>query len=1182
MEINRLSYNLRVLCKNFAFSNKKSEYKVESTNFGKTKFLYYMKTRITLLAAIFFATVFTLSFYQCQSTKKAPIYPEEYLEVTPERAVELAEQIRQEVAVSLVDDLELSLWASDSLVTDPIAISIDDKGGIYYTRGRRLENTEFDIRGYREWMTASISFQSVEDRRNFLRETLAPSKSEENKKRVKDNNGDGSHDWRDLLVEKESVWYVTDESDDGFADKAQMYIEDFHTEVSDLANGVLYHDDEVYIACAPDLWRCKDEDGDGIADSKTSISHGYQVHIGFGAHGMSGITVGPDGRIWWGIGDIGMNVVDKDGKRWKYPNQGVIVRCEPDGSDFEVFAAGLRNTHEFVFDQYGNLITEDNDGDHQGERERLVYVTYGSDGGWRINWQFGKYTDPKNNSYKVWMDEKLHVPRWDGQAAYITPPIINYVNGPTGMAYNPGTALDERWKDYFFIAEFRGSPANSPIHAFKLRSDGASFALDTTVEVVKGVLPTGIRFGPDGAMYFGDWIDGWGAKYAGRIWKVDSPSGKGSPIRKEVQALMASDFSAKKLDELKTLLAHVDMRIRQKSQFELAKRGVEGLEVLKEVAQAGNDQLARIHALWGIGQFARKDMSYAENFLQYLNDTDAEIQAQAAKLIGDVRYGEASEQLIALLQHPSLRVQFFAAEALGRTAEKSAFQAVLDMLIANDDKDAWLRHAGVLALSKMDNAQGLAALSTHQSRAARIAAVVALRRMKDSAITEFLNDKDEYIVTEAARAIHDDFSIPDAMPALANLLLETSFGNEALVRRAINANLRLGTESHLQNVLTYAQRRDAPEILRAEAVATLSTWAEPSPHDRVDGRIRQFEARDRTTTAKIVAPAMASLLKDKSASVQAEAAKGANYLQVKSAVPALLDLIKSSKDVEVRKQSLLALSGLKAAQLGDALQMALNDKDASVRAQALEILPTSDLDTEKTKGLFITMLNNGSMQEKQAVFTALGTTGGAVASDLLKAQFTALETGKVEPEIQLDIIEAIEMHSDTALHQRLAAYQAAKPKDDEIALYREALYGGNPDNGRSIFYWNEAAQCGRCHRIWEWGGDAGPGLADVANRLTKEQLLLSMVNPSAEYAKGYEVVTLEMQDEEIYAGVVEEENEEEIRIKIGKNESRTFKKTDIIEQTSVPSAMFTMTDKLSKKEIRDVLAFLGTLHGEES
>ena len=148
---------------------------------------------------------------------------------------------------------------------------------------------------------------------------------------------------------------------------------------------------------------------------------------------MSGVKIGPDGRIWWSIGDIGMNVIDKKNKRWKYPNQGVIVRSEIDGTGIEVYSAGLRNTHEFDFDKFGNLIAIDNDADHDGERERLVHLINGSDGGWRINWQFGKYNDPKNNSYKVWIDEKMHIPYWEGQAAYFLPPIINYINGPTGL-----------------------------------------------------------------------------------------------------------------------------------------------------------------------------------------------------------------------------------------------------------------------------------------------------------------------------------------------------------------------------------------------------------------------------------------------------------------------------------------------------------------------------------------------------------------------------------------------------------------------------------------------------------------------------------------------------------------------------------------------------------------------------
>ena len=149
------------------------------------------------------------------------------------------------------------------------------------------------------------------------------------------------------------------------------------------------------MAIAPDLWRFSDPNTEGVYQKKTSIATGYAVHIGFSGHGMSGVTEGPDGRIYWNIGDIGASVTTTDGRKVENPNSGFIARANPDGSDFEVFATGLRNTHEFAFDEYGNLISSDNDGDHPGESERLVYVVEGADAGWRSNWQYGKYTDPK-------------------------------------------------------------------------------------------------------------------------------------------------------------------------------------------------------------------------------------------------------------------------------------------------------------------------------------------------------------------------------------------------------------------------------------------------------------------------------------------------------------------------------------------------------------------------------------------------------------------------------------------------------------------------------------------------------------------------------------------------------------------------------------------------------------------
>lgn len=432
-------------------------------------------------------TILSVLLASCDSKPKKPKETPLVIREDSLTEVSRAREIREAITPKIADGLELSLWASDSLAPDPIAMQIDKKGRVYLTRTNRQKNSEFDIRGYRDWMTASISWETPEDRRKFLHETFAPEKSEENEW-LKDLNGDGSHDWKDLAVEKDEVWMLEDSNNNGVADKATRILEDFHDEITDVAGALLVRDEDVFVGIGPDMWRLTDTNDDLVLDEKTSIANGFAVHIGFSGHGMSGAVEGPDGKIYWGIGDIGANITTVDGEKHEYPNQGVIVRSNPDGRNFEIFARGLRNTHEFVFDAYGNIISADNDGDHAGESERLVHIVEGSDAGWRANWQYGKYTDDKNNGYSVWMDEKLFVPRWEGQAAHIIPPIQNFHNGPTGMLYNPGTALGKNWQDKFFLVEFVGNPDRSHIWAFDLQPKGASFELKSDESILSGVL----------------------------------------------------------------------------------------------------------------------------------------------------------------------------------------------------------------------------------------------------------------------------------------------------------------------------------------------------------------------------------------------------------------------------------------------------------------------------------------------------------------------------------------------------------------------------------------------------------------------------------------------------------------------------------------------------------------------
>lgn len=1088
----------------------------------------------------------------------------------------LTSTIESMVKPELAENLTLKLWGVDSLVISPIAIDIDDHGRLFYTTTNRQKNSEFDIRGHRDWEIESIALQTIEDKRAFLRRTLSPENSKQNEW-LKDLNGDSSHDWRDMTVEKENVYRMEDKNGDGIADFSQLIVDDFNDEVTDVAGGVLSEGDDLFVAVGPDLWRMKDKNGDGIADEKTSISHGYGIHIGFGGHGMSGIEMGPDGKIYWQIGDIGFNGKGPDGQKWEYPNSGVIARSNADGSDFEIYAAGLRNTHEFVFDEYGNLISEDNDGDHPGEKERLVYITNGSDAGWRSNWQYGKYRDPRNNTYKVWMDEKMYLPRFEGQAAYITPCISNFESGPAGMVYNPGTALGPEYNNTFFVAEFVGNPSNSGIHGFKLKQKGATFELAEHKQVMSGVLATGLDFGPDGALYIADWIDGWDTHDYGRIWKLDHKDAAANAVRKEVKTLLAANFADRNENDLGAMLKNADMRVRLKAQFELAKRGAKGAAIFQNSLKQTSHQLSRVHAIWGLAQLGRKNQKDASVLVQYLKDNDAEIRAQVAKWLGDIRYKDAGSALIPLLKDTNSRARFFAAEALGRIQFEPAINELISFLRTNNDQDAYLRHAGSLALSRIGKAEPLLALATDSSRALRIAAVVALRRMANPGITRFLNDKDEFVVTETARAINDDLSIKDALPGLANLLTTTSFTNEALIRRSINANLRVGTDQAMQNLLDYSSKETAPAKMRAEAIDALSVWSNPSVLDRVDGRYRGAIQRDAGLVKNKSAATLVKLLDNKDSAVRITAVKAISKLDMKDASARLHALLKSDREPDVRVEALRSLVTLNDPKAADAISVAIADKEKRVRVAGLNLLQKMNISKELMVKLLNDVINTKTMEEKQAAILTLGKLPVENSKKVFDDLLMKMEGGKLPADVYLELGEAIDSTGSQELATKYKSIGSKLSADDVTAAYAGSLLGGDADRGRQIFFRNQNAQCIKCHAYDDRGGNAGPRLNGVAGRITRSQLLEALISPSARLAPGFGVVTVTLKDGKKHSGTLVAETNNSITIRLGDRQNETVAKNQIATRENAPSSMPDMKPILSKKEIRDVVAFLAGL-----
>lgn len=1082
---------------------------------------------------------------------------------------------RESITPVVADGLELSLWATDSLAPDPIAMDIDDLGRVYITRSNRNKNSEFDIRGHRDWMTESIALQTVEERRAFLHKTFAPELSQENSW-LKDLNNDSIHDWHDLAVEKDEVWMLEDEDGDGIADVSTQILNDFNDEVNDVAGALLVRNEDVFLGIGPDMYRLKDSNNDLVLDDKESIATGFAVHIGFGGHGMSGAIEGPDGKIYWGIGDIGANITTVDGVNHKYPNQGVIVRSNPDGSDFEVFARGLRNTHEFVFDAYGNIISSDNDGDHKGESERLVHIVEGSDAGWRSNWQYGKYTDPMNNGYNVWMDEKLYIPRWEGQAAYIIPPITNFHNGPTGMTYNPGTALGEKWLDRFFLVEFVGDPSRSHIWSFDLKPKGASFELNTDLDMLSGVLPTGLEFGPDGALYLADWVNGWGSKNYGRVWKldVDSENNDLEEERNATEKLMVHDYEDDSRDDLIALLSYPDMRIRKKAQFELAKRTFWGYRAFKKAITEEENQFARIHAIWGIGQIASDNNDKAEPLVPLLDDADDEIIAQTLKVLGDVRYKDAASKYVTLLDHENARVKFFAAQALGRIGYSEAVGPLLEMIAENKSEDLYLRHAGVLALSRIGETEAIVSLVDNDDKHLRIAAVLILRRLQHPDVAKFLSDEDEYIVTEAARAINDDWSIKAALPELAATLDDDRFTSEPLLRRAINAALRVGSEKELTSLINFAKRESVPSVLRGEALATLGTWNKPSVLDRVDGRYRGEINRDSDILKEKIEKDIPYFLESENPEILIGVSKTLAAMGLNSYNEQLYRILKNHESPEVRASVLEALGALNFDQMEPAIAYGMKDPNEEVRTSAVGLLTKIDLPKAKLPSIVGPIFKNGSVGEQQRMLDVLGDLPEENSNAILSSLIQKASRNELSQGVILDLMEAVE---NTENEKLIADLSALKKGGYTTDAYLETLYGGSWWSGRGVFNNNPTAQCVRCHAVGGSGGEVGPPLDNIANILSREEILESLIEPSARLAPGYGNITLTLKDGQKVNGVLIEENNAELLLRTAEAEPMEVPVARIAKRENSVSSMPPMGRMISKRELRDLMEYLSSL-----
>lgn len=1073
----------------------------------------------------------------------------------PEVAPASKEGLQALERMKLPPGLKASLWAAEPMLANPVAFNIDEQGRVFVAETYRYRTSVLDIRDYLWTLEDDIASRTIEDRTALIAKKFGP---------------EGT---RQLGLETEQLRLIEDRDHDGVADHASVYAAGFNSPLDGIASGVLARRGEVYFTNIPSLWKFTGKDR---AETRQELSRGYGIRFNYTGHDLHGLTLGPDGKIYYSVGDRGAHVPTKEGGVVDSQDTGSIFRCNPDGTELEIYATGLRNPQSLLFTENGDLFTGDNDSD-QGDEERLVHIVEGGDSGWRIGYQFAPLGEAG-----PWNSEKMWHPRHAEQAAFLIPPICNIEDGPSGIAYYPGTGLNPSYSENIFITHFKGSIPRSGIYSYKIKPNGATYSIEDAKPFLQSSLPTDVRFGPDGRLYYSDWAEGWPKSKRGRIYAIFDPQHQNDPLVKETQAIIGSDFTAKSPEELVKLLAHPDWRVRLEAQYTLAERGAASIPPLAKVAQSADAApFARRHAIWGLGQLAiGNDAGPALAPLRgLLKDADAEVRAQSLKVLGDRQARESAKAMIAALQDESARVRFFAAQSLAKLKVPSAAPALIDVLRANDDQDNYIRHAAVRALVAGNNTDVLGKAATDSSRAVRLGVLLAYRRLGSADIAAFLQDGDPLIAREAALAINDA-PIAAALPALAAITAKP-VNDEPIMFRAVNAHFRLGTPADAAALADYAANASAPDKFRAEALNQLALWKQPPARDRIVGVFRPLadKTRDAAAPRDALVRVIPSILRvETGEAVQTAALAAIEALDASRATDTLNAVLRDAKQAgAIRATALKALDKMNAPDLAEALKVASDSDSPQLRLAALPI--AARLSPEAAAPLLARLVENGTAEEQRAAYVTLGDFKHPTADALLATQLKKLAEGSVAGAAQVELLQAAAKRGDPAVQKLLVEREAALAANpNPLAPYLVSLEGGDARRGQRIFYSQPVMSCVRCHSFGIGGGDAGPNLAMIAKRQDRMYLLESVVKPNAAIAPGFDSIVVTLKAGGVVGGVIAEENDQSISLRNADGKTVVVKKADIAKRETAPSSMPEIYGAvLTKSELRDVVEFLSSL-----
>jgi putative membrane-bound dehydrogenase-like protein len=546
----------------------------------------------------------------------------------------LAENALKGLAV--FDDLAVQIVATEPMLKNPTNIDVDEKGRI--------------------WVTEAYNYRPA-------------------------INGNPTNPKGDRIMILEDI------DGDGKADTAKVFYQGPELN-SPLGISVLGN--RVIVSQSPYVWSFYDDNGDDVADRKEILFQGIggEQHD----HGAHSFTFGADGKLYFNFGNEGKTLKDKNGKTVvdqdgeeigpKKYQQGMIFRCDPDGTHVECLASNFRNPFEVAVDSYGSLWQSDNDDDgNKGVRINYIlpYGNYGykdemTGAGWEAN--------------RTNMEDSISFRHWHLNDPGEVPNLLQTGGGsPTGMLVYEGNLLPKKFQDQLIHSD----PGPNVVRSYALKNNGAGYSVDIN-NILKGdqdqwFRPADVCIAPDGSLIVADWYDpGVGGHQAGdqtrgRIYRV-------APVAAAKYIIPKQDYTTPA--GAVTALQSPNLAVRHHAFTSLQSFGDKSIVDLEKLWNSTANPKMRARAFWALVKLPKVD---AKKYIdQATKDNNPNIRIVAIRAAAQLKQN-LTPVLNALVNDADVQVRREVAIALHH--HKAPEAASLWATLANkyDGKDRWYLEA---------------------------------------------------------------------------------------------------------------------------------------------------------------------------------------------------------------------------------------------------------------------------------------------------------------------------------------------------------------------------------------------------------------------------------------------------------------------------------------------------------